>query len=60
MTGVHATYNSSLTDLDEEMKSLKAKLNSIEPVVGKVNDEIKGIYTSNKENFKVVIIQSFF
>ena len=60
MTGVHATYNSSLTDLDEEMKCLKVKLNSIEPAVGKVSEEIKGMYTSHKENFKAVIIQSLF
>ena len=45
---MNATYNSSLTDLDAEMKSLKAKVNSIEPVVGKLNEEIKGMCAPRK------------
>ena len=57
MAGLHAIYNSSLFDLDVDMDSLKAKVNSIEPVVGKLNEEIKGI-CGHQENLQAVIIQT--
>ena len=43
ISGLNSTYNSSLTHLNLEMKSLKAKLSDIDPVVGKLNEEVKGI-----------------
>ena len=48
MAGLHAIYNSSLFDLDVDMDSLKVKVSSIEPVVGKLNEEIKGMCAPRK------------
>ena len=42
-TGLTANLSSSLSSLNDEMTTLRTKINSIEPVVEKLNKDVEGM-----------------